>query len=101
MYLKKFFVVLLLVSLVGCGKPSITQEDYDNMVSEKDQQIADLEEQVTKLHEHISNLEAKTEEVNNQFKRFENENWRDVVPDADNAVEELNTEVENNPDASY
>ena len=71
------------------------------MVSEKDQQIADLEEQVTKLQEHISNLEVKTEEVNNQFKRFENENWRDVVPDADNAVEELNTEVENNPDASY
>ncbi|EMP1643073.1 bZIP transcription factor [Acinetobacter baumannii] len=101
MYLKNFFVALLLVGLVGCGKPSITQEDYDNMVSEKDQQIADLEEQVTKLQEHISNLEVKTEEVNNQFKRFENENWRDVVPDADNAVEELNTEVENNPDASY
>ncbi|HAV4655368.1 TPA: bZIP transcription factor, partial [Acinetobacter baumannii] len=57
MYLKNFFVALLLVGLVGCGKPSITQEDYDNMVSEKDQQIADLEEQVTKLQEHISNLE--------------------------------------------
>ena len=45
------------MGLVGCGKPSITQEDYDNMVSEKDQQIADLEEQVTKLQEHISNLD--------------------------------------------
>lgn len=91
---------LPIISLIGCKGP-ISQAEYDAMVFEKDAKIAELEEKVAQLEEHIVNLETKTEEVNEQFERLESENWRDVVPDADNALENLNSEIENNPNSNY
>ena len=54
----KIATPLLLVSLtlVGCGEPTVTQEDYDSMVYEKDSKISELESQVTQMQEHIENL---------------------------------------------
>lgn len=86
---------------VGCGETNVSQEEYEAMVSEKDERIAELESQIAELQNHVASLEEKANEVTNQFDRFEDENWREVVPDADNAVEELNAEVENTPDYSY
>lgn len=83
--------------LVGCGK-TYTAEEYDEMVSSKDQEITTLQEENTKLKEHIENLEIQTQEVNEQFDRFKSENWRDVVPAAQNSIDGLNNVVENNPD---
>ncbi|AHB92220.1 UNVERIFIED_CONTAM: bZIP transcription factor [Acinetobacter baumannii] len=93
--MKVFKIILLLPVLVltGCSD-TISRAEHDAIVYEKDQKIAELEE-------HIAELEAKLEEVNNQFERFENENWRDVVPDVDNALDDLNSEVENNPSSNY
>ncbi|ARG37188.1 hypothetical protein [Acinetobacter baumannii] len=93
--MKVFKIILLLPVLVltGCSD-TISQAEHDAIVYEKDQKIAELEE-------HIAELEAKLEEVNNQFERFENEKWRDVVPDVDNALDDLNSEVENNPSSNY
>ena len=93
---------LLLVSLTlaGCGEPTVTQEDYDSMVYEKDLKISELESQVTQMQEHISNLESKTQEVNSQFERLQSENWRDVVPDAESSLEDLNNEINNGEDVS-
>ncbi|MFL1396800.1 bZIP transcription factor [Acinetobacter baumannii] len=85
--------------LMGCSE-MVTQEDYDNMLSEKDQQIAELEEKVTQLQGHIASLESKTEEVNNQFERFKYENWRDVVPEAESSLANLNSEIRNGEDYS-
>lgn len=79
--------------LTGCSD-SISRAEHEAIIYEKDQKIAELEE-------HITELEAKLEEVNNQFERFESENWRDVVPDVDNALDDLNSEVENNPSSNY
>lgn len=93
-------MIILSTVLVGCGEQMIAQADYDNMVDEKDLRISELESQVLQLQEHIVNLEVKTQEVNDQFERFEDENWRDVVPDADASLEELNTAVESNPEGS-
>ena len=88
------------VGLLGCGESTVTQEVYDNMVSEKDLRISELESQILKMQEHISNLESKTEEVNNQFERLETENWRDVVPAAGASLEDLNNEITNGEDIS-
>lgn len=80
--------------LVGCGEATVSQEEYDSMVSEKDSRIEELESEVLSLQVHIESLESKTRDVNAQFERFESENWRDVVPDAESSLSELNTEVE-------
>lgn len=98
---KSIFLSCLFVTfiLTGCNK-AITQEEYDSMVEEKDQKIEELESQVQKLQDHIETLEAKTQEVNNQFERFQNENWRDVVPDAESSLNDLNSEIENDPNYS-
>lgn len=99
---KKTAISLLVVSLIlaGCGETTVTQEDYDNMVSEKDLKISELESQVLQMQEHISNLESKTQEVNSQFERLQSENWRDVVPDAESSLEDLNNEINNSEDVS-
>jgi len=91
---------ILTLALAGCGEPQITQDEYDEMVSEKDLRIEELEEQVQTLQEHVANLESKTQEVNAQFERFQSENWRDVVPDAESSLEDLNSEIENNSEYS-
>lgn len=93
-------LIIPIFSLIGCKGP-VSQAEYDSMIFEKDAKIAELEEKVAQLEEHIENLEKKTEEVNNQFERLENENWRDVVPDADNALEDLNSELGNDPTSNY
>ncbi len=90
----KLISFVLALFLVGCGEVTVSQEEYDSMVSEKDLRIEELESEVLSLREHIESLESKTEEVNAQFERFESENWRDVVPDAESSLNKLNTEVE-------
>ena len=93
-------LVLISLILTGCGEQTVTQEDYDNMVYEKDSRISELESQVALLQEHISNLESKTQEVNSQFERLQDENWRDVVPDAESSLDDLNNEINNGEDIS-
>jgi peptidoglycan hydrolase CwlO-like protein len=93
-------LIALTVGLVGCGESTVTQEDYDSMVYEKDLRISELESQVTQMQEHIENLEAKTQEVNSQFERLQTENWRDVVPDAESSLDDLNNEISNGEDTS-
>lgn len=93
MKILKLILIMPVLVLTGCSE-SISRAEHEAIVYEKDQKIAELEE-------HITELEAKLEEVNNQFERFESENWRDVVPDVDNALDDLNSEVENNPSSNY
>lgn len=93
-------LTILTIGLAGCGQSTVSQEDYDNMVSEKDLRISELESQVLQMQEHVSNLELKTQEVNSQFERFKNENWRDVVPDAELSLDDLNDEINNGEDTS-
>lgn len=100
MKIRNILILSMTLSLLGCGQPSVTSEDYDNMVSDKDQRIAELEEQVSQLQEHIAALETKTSEVNEQFDRLQYENWRDVVPDAESSLEDLNSEINNGEDYS-
>lgn len=88
--------IFLSVFLSACSK-SVPQEEYDSMLSEKDYQISELENKITALEDHIQSLEAKTEDVNEQFGRLQYENWQDVVPDAESSLEDLNSEIENNP----
>ncbi|WOE33910.1 bZIP transcription factor [Acinetobacter baumannii] len=97
-YIQTVFIASSLL-LMGCTE-TVTQEDYDNMVYEKDQQIAELEVKVTQLKEHIASLETKTAEVNNQFERLKYENWRDVVPEAESSLDDLNSEIRNGQDYS-
>jgi len=98
----KTTIPLLLTALIltGCGELTVTQEDYDSMVYEKDLRISELESQVVQMQEHISNLESKTQEVNSQFERLQSENWRDVVPDAESSLDDLNNEINNGEDIS-
>ena len=92
--------LLVSLTLVGCGEATVTQEDYDSMIYEKDSKISELASQVTQMQEHIENLEAKTQEVNSQFERLQTENWRDVVPDAESSLDDLNDEISNGEDVS-
>lgn len=94
-------IILISFSLTACREATVSQDEYDSMVMEKDEKIAELESRISELQDHVTSLEEKANEVTNQFDRFESENWREVVPDADDAVEELNAEVENNPEYSY
>lgn len=96
----KLIIILSVFSLIGC-KDTISRAEHDIIVYEKDQKISELEEKVSALEEHIANLEVKTQEVNSQFERLKNENWREVVPEANSALDELNNEIGNDPTSNY
>lgn len=90
--------ILILCTLLSACSQSVPQEEYDSMLEEKDYRIAELESKVAALEDHIQSLESKTDDVNEQFERLQTENWRDVVPDAENSLDELNSEIANNPE---
>lgn len=94
---KYFSIIFISLVLVGCGENRISEEEYDEMISEKDQIISEQEEQIQKLNEHIANLEEKINEIDKQVQNFENQNWREVVPEVESQIVDLQSEVENSP----
>lgn len=96
----KILMILPIFSFIGC-KDTISRAEHEVIVFEKDQKITELEAKVSELEEHIANLEVKTQEVNNQFERLKNENWQDVVPEANSALDDLNNEIGNDPTSNY
>lgn len=53
-------LIALTVGLVGCGESTVTQEDYDSMVYEKDLKISELESQVSQMQEYIASSSLKS-----------------------------------------
>lgn len=97
--LSKTLTVVFITTVIftGCEK-SVPQSECDSIIYEKDQEIEDLENKILYLKEHISTLESHADEVNSQFERLDSENWRDVVPDVDASLDDLNTEISNHQD---
>ena len=97
-YFSVAFISLALVTpLIGCGGNRISEDEYDEMVSEKDQIISEQQEQIQKLNDHIANLEEKINEIDSQVQNFEDQNWREVVPEVEGQIDDLQNEVGNSP----
>ena len=54
-----------------------------------------LKQRIAEVQSKADALQASSDELQEQVKRFENEDWRDVVPDARKASEQVQTDADN------
>lgn len=90
----RYLVTALLLG--GCGEPRTEQLEAENQ--ELRSHVADLESQLSAARSAAEEVTTKTkalrdssDELQSQLARFQNEDWRDVVPSASSAGEELET----------
>ena len=82
-------LVLCAVALTGCGPSKMERLETENR--ELHDQVDQLQSQLSDIQEKASNLETASDELKVQLARFENEDWRDVVGDAQAAGEDVDT----------
>ena len=80
---------LCAVALVSCGPSKMERLEAENR--ELHDQVDQLQSQLSDIQEKANNLETASDELKAQLARFENENWRDVVGDAQAAGEDVDT----------
>jgi FtsZ-binding cell division protein ZapB len=81
------FALTICLLLTGCGSSEIDDLREEN---------AELQQKLANIQEKSENLETASENLQQQLQRFDNENWRDVMPDAKEAggaVEEAQDEL--------
>jgi len=84
--------------LSGCGKSEVEQLREENQ--ELHEQVDHLQSQLVDIKEKSENLEAASNSLQEQLGRFQNENWRDVVDDAQGAGAEVEQAQQDLSDAT-
>ena len=82
--------------MMGCAK-KVTQEEYDTMESNYQQQVSELEAKVASQQEYIEAVNSSIEDLRSNVNRFEYEDWRDVVPDVYQKAKDLETNIQTEP----
>lgn len=82
-------ITLSTALLTGCGPSKAERLEAEN--HQLREQVDQLQTQLSDVREKAGNLETASEGLKEQLARFETENWRDVVGDAQAAGEEVDT----------
>lgn len=82
-------LALCALALTSCGPSKMKRLEAENR--ELRDQLDQLQSQLSDVQEKATNLETASDELKVQLARFENEDWRDVVGDAQAAGEDVDT----------
>jgi len=88
----------LALLLTGCGPSRVEQLEAENQ-NLKDQ-VEQLQSKLNDIQEKADNLETASSGLQEQLGRFDGENWRDVVPDAQAAGTEVESAQQELSDAA-
>jgi predicted nuclease with TOPRIM domain len=91
--------LLFLLCLSACGKSETEQLKEEN--EELHAQVDQLQSKLAEIKEKSDNLETASDHLQQQLGRFEAENWRDVMPDAKaagNDVDEAKDDLKDSVD---
>lgn len=96
--MKQLLVLAFASSLVmiGCTQ-QVTQDEYDVMESNYQQQVSELEAKVASQQEYIETMNSSIEDLSSDVDRFEYEDWQDVVPDVYKKTKDLTTDIQTEP----
>lgn len=90
----KVLVLIILTCLCACG-PSETEklkaenEDLRSQVSQLQSKVDDVTKAAEKVKSDAQALKSASDELQAQLARFNSENWRDVVPAAKSAGDDV------------
>lgn len=76
--------------LIGCGQSRTKGLEAEN--EELRSQVEQLQTQVAGIREKAETLESSSSALKDQMSRFQSEDWRDVLPDAEAASTEVETD---------
>lgn len=74
-----------------------SQDEYDAMESNYQQQVSELEAKVASQQEYIETMNSSIEDLSSDVDRFEYEDWQDVVPDVYKKTKDLTTDIQTEP----
>jgi outer membrane murein-binding lipoprotein Lpp len=83
-------VITAALVLTGCGQPELDRTKAEN--EELRAQVESLQGEISDIKEKADALETSSGELRSQMNRFQSENWRDVVPDAQAASDQVESD---------
>jgi hypothetical protein len=86
-WLSVVFLVCLLLTLV------VVNRQRGN-ISNLEDSVMEYEEKLSDIRNHVDELESSVDGLRGAVDNFENENWRDVVPEVESATGSVVSEFE-------
>ena len=83
-------IIVAALILTGCGQPELERTKAENV--ELRAQVERLQGEISDIKEKADALETSSGELRSQMDRFQSENWRDVVPDAQAASDQVESD---------
>lgn len=80
----------------GCEK-KVSQEEFDSMQADLQNQITELESQVESKQTYIQEMNTSIQNLSGDVDRFDYEDWRDVVPDVYQQAKDLENNIQQEP----
>jgi len=90
--------LVVCVLLAGCGPSRVQQLEAENQ--DLKDQVEQLQSQLSDIKDKASELETASSGLQEQLGRFDGENWREVVPDAQEAGSEVESAQQELSDAT-
>lgn len=83
-------VIAAALALTGCGQSELDRAKAEN--EELRAQVERLQGEISEIKGKADALETSSGELRGQMDRFQSENWRDVVPDAQAASDQVQSD---------
>jgi cell division septum initiation protein DivIVA len=75
------------LAVSGCGQSRVETLETEN--ADLRDQVDQLQTQLSNIKDKASSLKSASDDLQSQMARFQSENWRDVVPDAQQSSDSL------------
>jgi len=83
-------IIVAALVLTGCGQSELDRTKAEN--EELRAQVASLQGEISDIKEKADALETSSGELRSQMDRFQSENWREVVPNAQAASDQVESD---------
>jgi Tfp pilus assembly protein PilO len=91
---------ILLIGVIVTGFGFARSRKLEGEKQELTQQVDQLQSQLSDVQAKSAALQASSDELKSQMQRFSSENWRDVMPDAQTASDQVESDQEDLSEAA-
>ncbi len=91
-FLRTYWLTILLST--GLLTISIMLVKQRNTIKELTEELSDAEDKIYDIHNEVNKLESSISELRSCVENFNYDNWRDVVPEVEDATRNIESEFE-------